>query len=52
MLCGTVVYCKGGAMMAQIVKYKLKKNTIIKPRAIHYRMISKRVALLLCGVVE
>lgn len=45
------VYYKGGAMMAQKVKEKLKNNKIIKPRAILYRLTSKRVALLLCEVM-
>ena len=38
--------------MAREVKAKLKNNKIIKTRAILYRLISKRVALLLCEVVK
>ena len=54
MLCGTVVYCKGGAEMARKVKNrcKLKNNRIIKTRAIFYRLNSKKVALLLCRVMK
>ncbi len=37
--------------MARKVKDKLKNNKNIKARAILYRLTSKRVALLLCGVV-